>query len=136
MGGNNNGNNRKEIVENGSRTEQSMEFEGRRQEHTQGEVGRVRKRLIFPQSCPMTFLEKLKWAVQLGREHRSFEPLLKEGTHKPYLTVGTMEAVEMLTTVGYKGLPMVLPEESDILLTKVIIFRYPVILDPEYLLDD
>ncbi|KAG7154227.1 hypothetical protein Hamer_G026454, partial [Homarus americanus] len=35
VGGNNNGNNRKEIVENGSRTEQSMEFEGSRQEHTQ-----------------------------------------------------------------------------------------------------
>ncbi|KAG7164040.1 hypothetical protein Hamer_G031240, partial [Homarus americanus] len=35
VGGNNNGNNRKETVENGSRTDQSMEFEGSRQEHTQ-----------------------------------------------------------------------------------------------------
>lgn len=36
-------------------------------------------------------LEKLKWAMELGRTHRNLEPVLKKGRKRLYLTVRTEE---------------------------------------------
>jgi len=94
-----------------------------------------RKRLLFPQDCALSFLEKLRWAMQLGRDHADFEPVMKEGKGRPYLTVRAGQAVQTLTTQGYKGTVMTVPKAGE-KFTKVIIFRYPTILDPDFLLDD
>ena len=83
----------------------------------------------------MSYMEKLLWAMQLGRDHADFDPLLKEGKGRPYLTVRAGQAVQTLTTQGYKGTVMTVPKAGE-RFTKVIIFRYPTILDPDFLLDD
>ena len=73
--------------------------------------------------------------MNLGQAFRRFESLYKEGKHRPYITVGSQEAVELLTTTGYEGIVLQLPQDRE-KYTKVIIFRYPLILDPDFLLDD
>ena len=98
-------------------------------------VGERRPRLYFPPQCKMTFQEKTLWTIKLGREHKSFLPLMKEGKYKPYITVGSREAVDMLTTSGYDGVTMTTPNDDE-KKTKVIIFNYPVWLDPDYITDD
>ena len=95
-----------------------------------------RHRLLFPDECKLSYQKKVLWTVQLGREHRSFQPLLKEGKYKPYITVGTLEAVQHLTVEGYNGVVLQLPPQEQEHANKVLIFRYPVWLEPEYLLDD
>ena len=94
-----------------------------------------RVRLLFPAGCTLNYHEKLHWTVTLGRTYRRFEPLLKDGRNRPYVTVGSQEAVDMLTTSGYKGIVLTTPGERE-KLTKVLVFRYPQVLDPEFILDD
>jgi len=113
--------------------EKKKKYESKEGSENEGVNGR--KRLLFPQNCAMNFMEKLRWAMQLGRDHRGFEPLLKEGRGRPYLTVRAGQAEQTLTTQGYKGTVMTVPKGGE-KLTKVIIFQYPIVLDPEYLLDD
>ena len=93
-----------------------------------------RQRLLFPKNCKLTYPEKTVWTIKLGIEHKSFQPLLKSGRNRPYITVGSEEAVQVLTTVGYEGQVLELPTEDS--RTKVIIFDYPTWLDPEYVLED
>lgn len=98
----------------------------------------TRKRLLFPadtEDKKFTFHEKLLWTAKLARAHKNFEVLFKEGRHRPYVTVGSQEAVEFLTTTGFQDVTLQVPEETE-KLTKVIIFRFPLGLDPEYLIDD
>ncbi|KAG0728157.1 hypothetical protein GWK47_033090 [Chionoecetes opilio] len=94
-----------------------------------------RTRLLFPRDSRLTYQDKLVWTVHLGRAFKSFNALFKEGKNNPYVTVGTQEAVDMLTTIGFKDVILVVPVDSE-KLTKVIIFRYPTVLDPDFLLDD
>lgn len=92
-------------------------------------------RLLFPNECRLSCHEKLLWTVKLGRAFRRFEPILKEGRHRAYVTVGSQEAADVLTTTGFEDVVLKRPEAME-KLTKVIFFRYPQVLDPEYLLDD
>ncbi|XP_069171278.1 uncharacterized protein [Procambarus clarkii] len=59
----------------------------KRTERCQEGEGQRRWRLLFPASCTLAYHQKLLWTVTLGREHRKFEPLLKEGVNRPYLTI-------------------------------------------------
>lgn len=107
----------------------------------EGEAGQLpasptnRVRLLFPNDSGLNYNEKLLWTVKMGRAFKTFQPLLKEGKHRPYVTVGSQEAVKMLTTSGYEGVVLKLPDQRE-KLSKVIIFRYPLVLDPDFLLDD
>ena len=49
--------------------------------------------------------------------------------------MGSQEAVEVLTTTGFEDVVLKMPEETE-KLTKVIIFRYLLVLEPDFLLDD
>ena len=80
-------------------------------------------------------MKKLLATVDLGRVFRRFEPLFKERKHRPYITVDSQEAVELLTNTGYEGIVIQLPDDRE-KYTKVILFRYPLIADPDFLLDD
>lgn len=53
-----------------------------------------RKRLYFPGDTQLTYHEQLLWAATLGREHKQFKALLKEGRNRTYLTVEGDEAVQ------------------------------------------
>lgn len=80
-------------------------------------------------------MEKLKWAMQLGQAYRGFEPLLKEGRGRPYLTVQAGPVEQILMSHGYQGKVMTVPKDGEKLM-KVIIFQNPTIMDPDFLLDD
>lgn len=95
-----------------------------------------RHRLLFPGECQLSYQQKVLWVMKLCRERRSFQPLMKEGRYKPYITFGTAEAVQHLTTEGFNGVVLKLPPQDQERTNKVLIFRYPVFLDPDYLLDD
>lgn len=45
------------------------------------------------------------------------------------------EAVKFLTTQGFKNVVMTMPRDTE-QHTKVVVFMYPVILDPNFLVDD
>lgn len=94
-----------------------------------------RVRLHFPIDSPLTYQQKVLWVMELGRDHKSFLPLIKEGKYRPYLTVANEEAVIHLTTTGYKGIKLEVPDEKE-KTTKIIVFKYPVWLDPTFLLED
>lgn len=95
----------------------------------------TRKRMLFPADTQLTYHEKMLWAARLARAHKNLEVLFKEGKHRPYVTVGSQEAVEFLSTTSFEDVTLQVPEDKE-KLTKVIIFRYPIGLDPGYLLDD
>lgn len=68
-----------------------------------------RHRLLFPDDCKLSYQRKVVWTMELGRDHNNFNPLLKNGKHRPYLTVGSEEAVKQLITNGYQSVVMKLP---------------------------
>ncbi|XP_069181714.1 uncharacterized protein [Procambarus clarkii] len=72
-----------------------------------------RKRLLFPTACQLNFHQKLEWTVRFAKEFFEYEPLFKEGLHRPYITVGTEEAVEHLTKDGFENIVMVTPEKDE-----------------------
>ena len=92
-------------------------------------------RLLFPSDTTLKFHEKLRWTANLAREHKQFKAMFREGKLRPYVTVATQEAVEFLTTKGYDKVVLEIPEETE-RYTKVIVFRYPHVLDADFLLDD
>lgn len=71
--------------------------------------------------------------MKVGRKNRSLQPLMKEGRNKPYTTVGSEEVVKRLTEKGYEGVVIQLPPQET---NNIFIFRYPMWLDSDYLLDD
>ena len=85
------------------------------------DTNQQKPRLYFPEGCSMSLQEKLLWAMKLGRAHRTFEVMFKTGKTRAYLTVGSSEAVDYLTTQGYDGIIMELPPPEE-KLTKVIIY--------------
>lgn len=106
-------------------------------QRSDGNEGNVpgRRRLYFPNECQLTITEKRMWAARLARARRSYEPTLKEGQNRAYITVDGEAAVQELTTTGYDGTVMELPEERGTF-TKVLVGPYEVGLDPELLLED
>ncbi|MPC93876.1 hypothetical protein E2C01_089021 [Portunus trituberculatus] len=92
--------------ENGDRTEVETCMRGEpreRRDDRDVEPQTKRHRLLFPDVCKLSYQKKVLWTMQLGCEHISFQPLLKEGKYKPYIMVGTMEAVQHLTVEGYNS---------------------------------
>lgn len=122
----------------GSQVETTSPDGGLRQREDGRDAGPkvTRQRLLFPDDCKLSFQQKVLWTMKIGREHRSFQPLLKEGRNRPYITVGSEEAVKHLTEKGYEGVMLKLPPQEQEQTNKIIIFRYPVWLEEEYLLDD
>ena len=100
-----------------------------------GQVSSERRRLYFPNDTQMSFHEQLLWAATLGRKHKHLKPLLKEELNRPYLTVEGDEAVKFLTTEGFQNVIMKVPDHNE-RYTKVIVYMYPVILEPDFILDD
>ncbi|XP_069192845.1 spindle assembly abnormal protein 6 homolog [Procambarus clarkii] len=98
-------------MKNDAETDQTSSDE--RTELCQEGVGQRRWRLLFPSSFTLAYHHKLLWTVKLGREHRKFEPLLKEGVNRRYLTVGSMEAVVFLSQQGYDGVVMQILEGNE-----------------------
>lgn len=82
-----------------------------------------------PETASYHINKKTLWTIKLGREHKSFQPLLKRGRIRPYTNVGSQEAVQVLITTGYDGLVLEMPNVDE-KQTKVIIFDYPTWLDP------
>lgn len=56
------------------------------------------KKVLFPESCEMAFVER--WVMQLGR---NFEPVLKMAKGRSYLTVQNGEAAQGDSTVRPPG---------------------------------
>ena len=61
----------------------------------------------------MIFHEQLLWAAALSRQHREFEPLLKEGRNMSYSTAGGDEAMKFLTTHWFQDVISTEPEDRD-----------------------
>ena len=95
-----------------------------------------RQRLNFPRNNDMDFHDKVKWSVKLSKCHQEFEVLFKEGKNIPFVTVKDYDAVEYLTTEGFDDVVMEKPAESFGECTKVILFDYPVYLDPDDVMAD
>ena len=89
----------------------------------------------FPNNPEMDYHSKLRWAVRLNKEYREFEVLFKEGRHRPYITVKDDKAVELLSTIGFESVVLEIPRDND-KYTKIIVFDYPVYMDPNDLLVD
>lgn len=96
-----------------------------------------RKRLYFPNVVELDYHGKLQWALRLAKTHRELEVLFKEGRNRPYITVKDNSAVEYLSTNGFENIILEIPKESDgEKFSKVIVFDYPVYMDPDDLLID
>lgn len=121
--------------ENGCESEEKKNEAVNEERNRNAESVNGRKRLLIPQNCALNFMEKLRWTMQLGPDHRVLEPLLKEGRGRPYLTIWAGSGEQILTTQGYKGAVMNVPKAGE-KLTKVIIFQNPTIMDPDFLVDD
>ena len=117
-----------------SSKQNDMEDDNDEEEDERTPVGR-RKRLYFPNNLEMDYHNKLRWAVRLYKEYHEFEVLFKEGRHRPYITVKDDKAVEHLSTIGFENVVLEIPRDSD-KYTKIIVFEYPVYMDPQDLLVD
>ena len=88
-------------------------------------------RLYFPRDCPLTYSEKIKWVVKIRKEKPEYLVQYKEGKHRAYVLAKEVEAIEMLTGNGFDGVKLEKPEENENV-TKIIIKRYPVFIEMEY----
>ena len=95
-----------------------------------------RQWLNFPSNNGMDFHDKVKWTVRLSKRHQEFEVLFKEGKNIPFVTVKNDDAVEYLTTERFENVLLEKPAESLGECTKIILFDYPVYLDPEDMMID
>lgn len=94
-----------------------------------------RKRLYFPNDLTMDYSSKLQWAVKLNKRQPEFEVLFKEGKYRPYITVKDDEAVNFLVSDGFENVILEIPKDNE-KRTKVIVFNYPIFMDPEDMLVD
>ncbi|MPC90225.1 hypothetical protein E2C01_085199 [Portunus trituberculatus] len=83
--------------------------------------GTSRRRVTFPEGHGKTLAQLYEWFMVLHKQHSSLEPLMKEGRHRPYLTVNPQLAVyNMLVKEGFLGLTMT-PANPDAQQQMVII---------------